>query len=534
MISRITSVIFKWKHFSTGLLIALIGFVATFQVHAQVPGLVTDPIPSQVSLPCGFPQYIFCYGYLQSAPCSGNCPGNWITLSPNWPLTPLPITITATACQANKWYVSVVGERIYIPADLTKPPSATKWRTAGTQYFYGTPCNLTDWAPDYSPFNQGTCFNALYSTGPFDGVRLINGSGRIISITPYPLQTQPYFNGTNPPSYDPCQLGVYEISYTPNQADIGKMISLKLVAQLLVNSTEKGEGIRESPQAAWNLNFQVVSGSNCPSVSVAISPTSVTLSPGMAQQFSAIVTGTTNSAVTWSATGGTISSSGLYTAPTVAGTYVVKATSVVDTTKSASATINVSAPSVVIDVSPSTVTLVSGTTQQFTATVTGTTNTAVTWSTTGGTVSSSGFYTAPTVGGAYVVKATSVADTTKSGTANVTVNAPSGPAPIATAGNFMVRQGNRDRGTLPIYESGVSFEIPMGWTVTNWAICSEDGTVRTDFSQLRDFRTGQYLPIFTMYDGIPGNVTRVFGKATYSNGLIGTSNVVSVVSYWGN
>jgi hypothetical protein len=64
--------------------------------------------------------------------------------------------------------------------------------------------------------------------------------------------------------------------------------------------------------------------------------------------------------------------------------------------------------------------------KQFTATVTGTTNPAVTWSVqeqAGGTVAA-GLYTAPWVNGTYHVVAKSVADPTKSATATVAVSAP--------------------------------------------------------------------------------------------------------------
>jgi serine protease len=76
-------------------------------------------------------------------------------------------------------------------------------------------------------------------------------------------------------------------------------------------------------------------------VSVAITPATATVSIGGTQQFTASVTGTSNTAVTWTATGGTVSTSGLYTAPSTTGTYTVKATSAADTTKSASATVTV-------------------------------------------------------------------------------------------------------------------------------------------------------------------------------------------------
>lgn len=88
--------------------------------------------------------------------------------------------------------------------------------------------------------------------------------------------------------------------------------------------------------AGVNFTLSVISG-----VTVSISPTSASIATGGTQPFSATVTGTTNSAVTWSANGGSVSSSGLYTAPGTPGTYTVTATSVADSTKSATATVNV-------------------------------------------------------------------------------------------------------------------------------------------------------------------------------------------------
>src|SRR5205085_12614673 len=116
--------------------------------------------------------------------------------------------------------------------------------------------------------------------------------------------------------------------------------------------------------------------------------------------------GSPNTSVTWSATGGTISTSGLFTAPATAGTYTIKASSVADTTKSAPATVTVTAPPppVAVSVSPTSASLQTGGTQQFTATVTGSTNTSVSWSANGGTISTSGLFTAPATAGSYSVK----------------------------------------------------------------------------------------------------------------------------------
>jgi hypothetical protein len=90
-----------------------------------------------------------------------------------------------------------------------------------------------------------------------------------------------------------------------------------------------------------------------PPVSVSVSPAVATVFAGNTQQFSAGVQGTSNTSVTWqmilSGTEiGSISNSGLYTAPTTVSAptiVVISATSVVDPTKSATATIVVNTPS---------------------------------------------------------------------------------------------------------------------------------------------------------------------------------------------
>jgi hypothetical protein len=80
---------------------------------------------------------------------------------------------------------------------------------------------------------------------------------------------------------------------------------------------------------------------------VAISPKHAELvTSGQAQQFTATVTGDSQSRVTWSVDGidggsaavGTVSSTGLYTSPANPGTHTVKATSALDYTKSVSVT----------------------------------------------------------------------------------------------------------------------------------------------------------------------------------------------------
>ncbi len=175
-----------------------------------------------------------------------------------------------------------------------------------------------------------------------------------------------------------------------------------------------------------------------PVVAVGVAPGSVTLAPSQAQQFTATVTGTGNAAVAWavSPATGSISASGLYTAPSsIVGvqTVTVSATSRADPTKVASATITLSSlPVVAVEITPGNVTLAPAQTQQFTATVTGTSNAAVTWAVSPvvGNISASGVYTAPTaIAGlqTITVTATSAADITKTASATVSIT-PEGSA----------------------------------------------------------------------------------------------------------
>jgi hypothetical protein len=91
-------------------------------------------------------------------------------------------------------------------------------------------------------------------------------------------------------------------------------------------------------------------------------------------------------------------------------------------TATASATVAVYTPaSVTVTVSPATKTLLAGASFTFTAAVANAPDATVTWSATGGTISSTGAYKAPTNPGTYTVTATSTWAGTTPGTATVTV-----------------------------------------------------------------------------------------------------------------
>jgi len=209
-------------------------------------------------------------------------------------------------------------------------------------------------------------------------------------------------------------------------------------ASVLGLTIQEWRGVNVPTMSFANVTLLGAASTPAP-VAVTISPTSATVVAGATRQFTASVTGSTNTAVTWSiqegAAGGAVSAAGLYTAPAAAGTYHVVSRSQADTSKTASATVTVTAApvAVAITISPTSATLVAGATRQFTASVTGSTNTAVTWTiqegAAGGAVSAAGLYTAPAAAGTYHVVSRSQADTSKTATATVTVTA----APVAVA-----------------------------------------------------------------------------------------------------
>jgi hypothetical protein len=170
-------------------------------------------------------------------------------------------------------------------------------------------------------------------------------------------------------------------------------------------------------------------GGNTPqqtvTVEVTISPVSSTVVTGASVQFLAMVTGSNNTFVTWSVlegpSAGTISNTGLFTAADNLGTYHVVATSVADTTKSASALVVVQSAPPRITISPAMNYLgVAGTCTFMVTPIM-----AVAWMVaegpSGGTITQTGGYSAPSTPGTYHVVATVLADTSDTATATVTV-----------------------------------------------------------------------------------------------------------------
>jgi parallel beta-helix repeat protein len=198
----------------------------------------------------------------------------------------------------------------------------------------------------------------------------------------------------------------------------------------------------QDPSKTATASVTVTVPTNPPSISsLVVSPATLALNATAQNQFSAAVTGTGSysSSVTWSAQRGSISITGLYTAPSTAGADVVTAKSVQDASKTATASVTVSVPTnppsiSTLAVSPATLVLNVTALNQFTVTVTGTGSysSSVSWSAQRGSISSTGLYSAPSTSGTDVVTAKSVQDTSKIATSSITVTIPSSPPSISS------------------------------------------------------------------------------------------------------
>ncbi len=167
----------------------------------------------------------------------------------------------------------------------------------------------TSWTGSLAPNSSGSLSNSqctLYGSGS-----TASGSGNTLTITVRVTFSQSAFSGTK-----------YSYLYAAN---------------LYGNSGWFSAG-------SWTVPV---------AISVSVTPTTVNLSGGQAQQFSASVSGTSSTAVTWSLSPqvGSLSSSGYYASPaTIAsGQWVyVTATSQADTTKSATASVYLMPPPITL------------------------------------------------------------------------------------------------------------------------------------------------------------------------------------------
>jgi hypothetical protein len=235
-------------------------------------------------------------------------------------------------------------------------------------------------------------------------------------------------------------------------------------------------------------------------VTLALSGASI-VTLGKSAQYTATVTGNSDTAVAWSVDGvvggdttlGTISASGLYTAPESqlqSAQVTITATSMADPSVSQNLVVTLTTQAhtpVTIMVAlggPTSVQL--GNTSQYTATVTGSSDTGVTWSVNDlaggdssvGTISSTGRYTAPTKAPSsskVTISATSMADISVSQSMTITLSAPPPTVTLTLTGATTVTVGTTSQYTATVPGSSNTGVV---WTVNGQAGGNTtDGTI---------------------------------------------------------
>ena len=259
-------------------------------------------------------------------------------------------------------------------------------------------------------------------------------------------------------------VGSYQVSlngsnYAPDSVVLVNGIAVQTTyaspTSLIAKGTTTAPGtlqfsVRQPGNGAQTGNTVAVAVTAVPVV-VKVAPASASVTLGATQAFTSTITGSANTAVSWSiASGaGTINSTtGVYTAPTTmpASTSVsVRATSVSTPSASAVAAVTLIAPApppVVVTISPPSASVQLGASTTFTSAVTGTTNTAVTWTITngGGSITAAGVYTAPTTmpsSPAVSIRATAVAKASSTASATVNLTPPPPAAVSLTNARFL-------------------------------------------------------------------------------------------------
>lgn len=253
-----------------------------------------------------------------------------------------------------------MGQTRQLTAYVPISPNTVNWSVNGMiggNATYGTiSANGLYQAPAVVPMNNVVSVQATSTADPtkFHAVALTITQPQVNlwSVSPSSVPAGPFtiklngskFNPNSVVNFGGVALATTFISATSVQAT-GVASAAQAGTQVPLTVTNTGLGSTTST----TVNLSITAA---PAVTVALSPTTAMLTPGATQAFGATVTGSANTAVTWSvnnitggnATVGMISSSGLYSAPSVVpnpGTVTVRATSVANPAINATASVTV-------------------------------------------------------------------------------------------------------------------------------------------------------------------------------------------------
>ncbi len=200
-----------------------------------------------------------------------------------------------------------------------------------------------------------------------------------------------------------------------------------------VNSIETVEEVLTREPAGCNGGSPITERACTLPITLSIDPVTLKISTNNSTTFTATITGTTTTGVIWSIeeglTGGSITSDGVYTAPSAVGTYHIIATAVADNTITATSIVTVK-EGIVVSLPLATTTIYNTEQIQFTPVISGTDDKRVIWTIFPvedlvpnfyGTISDTGLYTAPDRTVNVTIFAKSLADTSIIAKTNVAV-----------------------------------------------------------------------------------------------------------------
>lgn len=300
-------------------------------------------------------------------------------------------------------------------------------------------------------------------------------------------------------------------------------------------------GKKKNGTTADTANIVILSAPTVTVSAFTVSPQTDILGSGQSRQFSATLTwndaGVHPTNISWVSAGGTITQNGLYTAGTVAGTFLVIATCGCGAADTASVTIPASAaPPVTLSqlvLSPPTVQLDPGAAQIFT--VAGvwsdgaTSQPGVVFTATGGSISSAGAYIAGNAPGTYNVIATQ-AGGGKADTSIVTIVA--GPPGSATLTQLVL---NPSAVTVP-KGATQAFVVSASWsdgstTVPPVTFDPTGGTVSADGVYTAGTTAGTYRLIVTHTGGTKADTSVITIPAAVTlNSLVLNPSTVSMTA----
>jgi uncharacterized protein (DUF1800 family) len=324
------------------------------------------------------------------------------------------------------WAAALLAPAVVRAQSITISPGYTTVGVNGTVQYTATVTGLANTTVTWSVsgVKGGTSTNGTITTGglytapakiPSNGITISAlGSDKKTSAIVY-VAVEPAGPSISAISPNPIPTGSYNVTLTGTgfqKGAVARTPGVNLSTTFVSATTLTASGYQgvagtvtfqvENPGTLWGPAYSVQFVTSGPPPPQTISPKSATVKLGATQQF------TSAGATAWTASAGTISASGLYTAPST----MPSSSSVTVTAKgpggsaSAAVTLQVLNPQTI---SPVTVSLNLGATQQFTSAG------ATAWAATYGTVTTAGTYTAPTT-----ISAT--------GTDTVTVTGPNGKA----------------------------------------------------------------------------------------------------------